>query len=249
MTTLEVRDVAIRRGIRAVVEGVSFSTAPGELLAIMGVSGSGKTTVLRVVAGLDPIAAGTIDVGGVRLAPGHTPRGHTRRDLHRSVGIVFQFHHLFSHMNALDNVSLAPIHVLRRPRAEAVRRARELLDLLGVGGRAEAMPHELSGGEAQRVAIARALAVDPPVLLMDEPTASLDRARRDDLARTLTQLAAQGRTVIVATHDVDFARACAHRVVMLDEGRVVDEGSPELVLASRAFMAREPDREGPPRIE
>lgn len=249
MTTLEVRDVAIRRGVRAIVEGVSFSTAPGELLAIMGVSGSGKTTVLRAVAGLDPIAAGAIDVGGVRLVPGHAPRGHIRRDLHRSVGVVFQFHHLFSHMNALDNVSLAPVHVLRRPRAEAARRARELLELLGVGGRAEAMPHELSGGEAQRVAIARALAVDPPVLLMDEPTASLDRARRDALARTLTQLAAQGRTVVVATHDVDFARACAHRVVMLDEGRIVAEGSPELVLAARALTAREADREGPPRIE
>jgi ABC-type polar amino acid transport system ATPase subunit len=143
---------------------------------------------------------------------------------------VFQFHHLFAHMTALDNVSLAPVHVLRRPRADADLRSRELLDRLGVGGRAGAMPHELSGGEAQRVAIARALAVDPPVLLMDEPTASLDRARRDDLARTLTHLAAQGRTVVVATHDVDFAQACAHRAVVLVEGRVAREGSPIEVL-------------------
>jgi len=230
MTTLEVRDVAIRRGGRAVLDGVSFSTARGELLAVMGVSGSGKTTVLRASAGLDPIAAGAIDVGGVRVTPGHAPRGQLRRDLHRSVGIVFQFHHLFSHMNALDNVSLAPVHVLRRPRVDADRRARELLELLGVAGRAEAMPHELSGGEAQRVAIARALAVDPPVLLMDEPTASLDRARRDDLARTLRELAAPGRTVVVATHDVDFVHACAHRAVVLDGGRVAREGIPSDVL-------------------
>ena len=230
MTTLEVRDLAIRRGGRVVLEGVSFSAARGDLLAVMGVSGSGKTSVMRAIAGLDPIAAGAIGIGGVRLTPGYLPRGPIRRDLHRSVGIVFQFHHLFSHMNALDNVSLAPVHVLRRPRADADLRARELLDLLGVGGRAGAMPHELSGGEAQRVAIARALAVDPPVLLMDEPTASLDRARRDDLARTLVELAAQGRTVVVATHDVDFVRACAGRAVVLDGGRLAREGIPSDVL-------------------
>ena len=230
MTTLDVRDVAIRRGGRAVLESVSFSTAPGELLALMGTSGSGKTTVLRAIAGLDPIVAGAIEVGGVRLVPGSAPRGAIGRGLHRSVGIVFQFHHLFSHMNVLDNVSLAPVHVLGRSRAEADLRALELLDLLGVGGRAEAMPHELSGGEAQRVAIARALAVDPPVLLMDEPTASLDRARRDDLAGTLRQLAAQGRSVVVATHDVDFARACAHRAVVLDGGRIARAGIPADVL-------------------
>ena len=176
----------------------------------MGVSGSGKTTVLRAVAGLDPIAAGAIDVGGVRLAAGQPPRGDARRDLHRSVGIVFQFHHLFAHMSALDNV-VAGAGARARPAARGRRstRTRRCSSTLGVGGRAAAMPHEFSGGEAQRVAIARALAVDPAVLLMDEPTASLDRARRDDLAVTLTELAAQGRTVVIATHDDDFARACA----------------------------------------
>ena len=136
------------------------------------------------------------------------------------MGIVFQFHHLFAHLSALENVSLAPVHVLRRSRAEAERRARDLLEMLGVGGRAAAKPHELSGGEAQRVAIARALAVEPSVLLMDEPTASLDRARRDDLAGTLTQLAREGRTVVVATHDGDFVRACADRAMLLEHGRI-----------------------------
>ena len=113
VTTLDIRDLAVRRGGQAILEGVSFSAARGELLAVMGESGSGKTTVIRAIAGLDPIAAGTIDLGGVRLVPGPLPRGATRRDLHRSVGIVFQFHCLFSHMSALDNVSLAPVHVLR----------------------------------------------------------------------------------------------------------------------------------------
>jgi ABC-type polar amino acid transport system ATPase subunit len=222
--TLDVRSVAVQRGGQRLVDGVSLSARQGELVAIMGASGSGKTTVLRSIAGLDPLAAGTIDVTGVRLTAGSTLRGEARRSLHCSVGIVFQFHHLFSHMTALDNVALAPVHVLGRARAEADARARELLAALGVGARAAAMPHELSGGEAQRVAIARALAVDPAVLLMDEPTASLDRARRDDLADTLKRLTAQRRTVVIATHDEEFARAAADRVVVMHEGRLVREG-------------------------
>ena len=211
MTTLDLRDVDIRRGGRLVVQGVSFSANRGERLAIMGPSGSGKTTILRGIAGLDPLASGTMDVG--------------------RVGLVFQFHHLFEHLSALHNVWLAPVHVLKQPRPEAERRAHELLELLGVGERASALPHELSGGEAQRVAIARALAMDPPVLLMDEPTASLDPARRGELAATLRQLASQGRTVVITTHDSDFARSCADRVVVLETGRVVRAGATRDVLS------------------
>jgi len=224
VTTLDVREVSIRRGGSLLVNGLSFAARQGELLAIMGASGSGKTTVLRSIVGLDPLAAGAIDVGGVTLAAGDALHGEVRRRLHRSVGIVFQFHHLFAHMTALDNVTMAPVHVLGRPRAEVDERARALLEALGVGGRAAAMPHELSGGEAQRVAIARALAVDPVVLLMDEPTASLDRARRDDLAGTLKRLTAQGRTVVIATHDEEFAGAAADRVLVMHEGRLASQG-------------------------
>ena len=205
MTTLQARSIAIRRGARLIVEDVSFAASRGELLALMGPSGSGKTTILRGIAGLDRLAAGTIDVG--------------------RVGMVFQFHHLFEHLSALHNVVLAPVHVLKQPRAAAEQRARDLLALLGVGHRAASLPHELSGGEAQRVAIARALAVDPPVLLMDEPTASLDPARREELAATLRELGAQGRTIVVSTHDDDFVRACADRVLVIDGGRLVREGS------------------------
>lgn len=204
VTTLELRRVDIRRGDRLIVHGVSFSATRGELLALMGPSGSGKTTVLRCIAGLDPVAGGELRA--------------------ERAGMVFQFHHLFEHLTALHNIWLAPVHVLKQPQAQAERRARELLQQLGVGHRADALPHELSGGEAQRVAIARALAVDPPVLLMDEPTASLDPARRDDLAGTLRQLAAQGRTVVISTHDAAFARACADHVVFLEEGQVTRDG-------------------------
>lgn len=228
MVTLDLRDVSIRRGGQTIVDGVTFSARRGELVALIGVSGSGKTSVLRAVAGLDPIDSGTIEVDGRRLDAGQRIDQSAERAL--SVGIVFQFHHLFSHLSALDNVALAPVHALGRPRAEAQQRSMQLLEMLGVARRAAAKPHELSGGEAQRVAIARALAVEPKVLLMDEPTASLDRARRDDLAATLTQLAGHGRTVVVATHDSDFARACAHRALLLDHGRLVAEGAVDEIL-------------------
>ena len=227
---LAARNLEIRRGARRVIEEVSFSVSAGELVAIMGASGSGKSTILRAVAGLDPIESGAIDVGGLELNPGGLPRGRRLRELHRRVGMVFQFHHLFAHMSALDNVCLAPVHVLRHTRADAECRARALLTTLGAGQRADAMPHELSGGEAQRVAIARALAVDPPILLMDEPTASLDAARRAELAALLAQLARQGRTVVVATHDAEFARASAHRVIVLEGGRIAREGVPAAAL-------------------
>jgi polar amino acid transport system ATP-binding protein len=134
--------------------------------------------------------------------------------------MVFQFHHLFAHMTAVHNVWLAPVHVQGVARQAAEARARELLAMLGVAEVASALPHELSGGEAQRVAIARALAVNPPLLMMDEPTASLDAGRRGELAATLRQLAAQDRALVVATHDEDFARSCAHRVVRLENGQL-----------------------------
>ena len=217
---LAIRDLEVRRGARPVVRGVSLDVTRGEILAVMGASGAGKTSVLRAVAGLDPIAGGSVAIDGLQLSAGPLPGGEALRELHRRVGMVFQFHHLFEHLTALHNVWLALVHVQRQSQPEAERKARELLDHLGIGARADAVPRELSGGEAQRVAIARALAVDPPLLLMDEPTASLDPARRGELAATLRQLASEGRTLVVATHDEEFARACAHRVLIMDEGRV-----------------------------
>ena len=220
LSVLVVRDLEVRRGARPVVRGVSLEVARGEIVAVMGASGAGKTSVLRAVAGLDSIAAGSVAIDGLQLSAGPLPRGEALRELHRRVGMVFQFHHLFEHLTAVHNVWLALVHVQRQPQREAERKARELLDHLGVGARANAVPRELSGGEAQRVAIARALAVGPPLLLMDEPTASLDPARRGELAATLRQLASEGRTLVIATHDEEFAGACAHRVLIMDEGRI-----------------------------
>jgi ABC-type polar amino acid transport system ATPase subunit len=223
---LTIRGLQIRRGARTIVDGVDLAVGRGEIVALMGPSGVGKTMMLRAIAGLDPFSAGSIDVDGVRLHADGTPRGALLRALHGRVGMVFQFHHLFAHMTALHNVWLAPVHVQQQPRARAEVRARELLALVGVEDRANSLPHELSGGEAQRVAIARALAVDPPLLLMDEPTASLDAGRRGELAAILRSLVAQGRTLIVATHDTDFARLCAERAVVLADGRVIRDGPP-----------------------
>ena len=213
MSVLRVESIQVSRGGRPVVRGMTFEAARGELLALMGASGAGKTTILRAIAGLEPLHEGSIEIDGVRLEARRRLSGSQRAILHRRVGFVFQFHHLFANIDALGNVALAPVHVLKQSRDEAVRRSHELLASLGVDERASAYPHELSGGEAQRVAIARALAVDPPLLLMDEPTASLDPARRGELAATLRRLAVDGRTIVMATHDEEFVRACAHRVI------------------------------------
>jgi ABC-type polar amino acid transport system ATPase subunit len=221
---LRVQALDLRRGVRGVLADVTFDVPRGELVALMGPSGSGKTTILRVIAGLEPFQSGTVQVEDLAMDSGAWLTPATLRALRRKVGMVFQFHHLFEHLPAIKNVWLAPVHAYGVPLREAERRARELLAALGVEHRAAALPRELSGGEAQRVAIARALAVDPPLLLMDEPTASLDQARRMELRDLLRGLLRDGRTLIVATHDEEFARGCATRVLRVIEGRVFEEG-------------------------
>jgi len=213
--------VQLSRGTRPILTGVTLEVARGELVALMGPSGSGKTTILRAVAGLERFDTGSIDVDGVALAGGAPIPATTLRQLRRKVGMVFQFHCLFEHLSALSNVCLAPVHAHGVAPADASRRGRELLAAFGVEHRAGAYPRELSGGEAQRVAIARALAVDPPVLLMDEPTASLDPERREELGELLHSLLRQQRTLVVSTHDEEFARGFATRIVRLRDGVVV----------------------------
>jgi ABC-type polar amino acid transport system ATPase subunit len=216
---VSVRDVRLCRGDRPVLADVTFDVNRGEIVVLRGQSGSGKTTMLRAIAALETFQQGTIDVDCVRLKRGAAP-GQVVRQLRRKVGMVFQFHCLFEHLPALKNVSLALVLAQGVVPAEAERRARDLLRTLGVEHREAALPHELSGGEAQRVAIARALVLDPPVLLMDEPTASLDPERRADLSALLRQLVSRDRTLLVATHDENFARTIATRVLRISDGVV-----------------------------
>jgi ABC-type polar amino acid transport system ATPase subunit len=228
---LSVKDLRLSRGRREVLRGVSFAADRGELVALMGLSGGGKTTILRTIAALEPFDSGTVDVGGVVLRPGANA-WQTIRDLRKQVGMVFQLHYLFEHLTALENVTLAPTHVAHVAHANADSRAVTLLDSLGVAHRRNAYPRELSGGEAQRIAIARSMAMDPPLLMLDEPTASLDPARRYELGETLVKLTKDGRTLLVTTHDDDFARDFATRVIILAEGEIVEHGDPREVLTN-----------------
>jgi polar amino acid transport system ATP-binding protein len=226
---LEVSNLEVHRDGRAVISGVTFTAQRGERVALMGPSGAGKTTVLRAIAGLESQVFGALSVSRPQTAD---LRGDPRvLNFPPAIGMVFQFHHLFDHLTALDNVLLAPVNVARVPRGDAERHARALLDQLGVGHRIHARPHELSGGEAQRVAIARALVMRPMLLLMDEPTASLDPSRRDELAATVRMLSADGTTILISTHDEAFARAAVDRVLLLRDGRIVRDGHPNDVLS------------------
>jgi ABC-type polar amino acid transport system ATPase subunit len=209
-SVLRITGLRLSRGAREILRGIDLDVGAGEIVALMGLSGSGKTTILRVVAGLEPRDAGDV--------------------IAERTGMVFQFHFLFEHLSALRNVMLAPVHVQRISPREAELRARTLLEELGVAHRADALPRELSGGEAQRVSIARALAMDPPLLLLDEPTASLDPARKNDLGDALRSLAAAGRALLLTSHDDDFVRDHATRVLVLANGSVVEAGDPRQIL-------------------
>ena len=211
---LAIDRLRVRYDSRDVLRALTLEVARGEIVALMGPSGVGKTTALRAVAALQPFDAGTISIDGFALGPGPVPPESRLVPLRRRVGFVFQGHALFEHLTALDNVTLALRHVLGKTRADSDAIATTLLASLDVGARAGAKPSQLSGGEAQRVAIARALAPDPALLLMDEPTAALDPARRTALAGTLRRLCDQGRSLLVATHDAEFASQ-ADRVVTL----------------------------------
>lgn len=242
--SLVVTNVHAKHGHQEILRGISFSANVGEIVAVMGVSGAGKTTVLRTIAALQPISAGSISACGATLQPGALPPESQLRKLRSVVGVVFQSNALFEHLTVLENVMLAPVHALKWPRTRAAEVAHGLLESLGVYPRAAAYPRGLSGGEAQRVAIARALAPNPTMLLMDEPTSALDPARRGALGDLLRKLTSEGRGVVVVTHDVDFARAYAHRVAVLADGRVVEEGIAMRVLeepqhaATRALLSQ-----------
>jgi polar amino acid transport system ATP-binding protein len=234
---LTVRGLRAMRGSTAVLRGVDLDIASGEICALMGVSGAGKSTVLRAIAALQSFSEGSIVVDGFALQPGPVPPESRLRPLRGKVGFVFQAHSLFEHLTVMDNVTLAPIHAQGWTRERARGVAAGLLETLGVAARSAAYPRQLSGGEAQRVAIARALALNPNLLLMDEPTSALDPARRGALGETLSALAKQGRGLLIATHDVDFAQDHADRVAVLADGVLVEHGPAREVLANPTHAA------------
>lgn len=226
-------------GALEVLKGVSLAARQGDVLSILGSSGSGKSTMLRCINLLETPNSGTIAVGEETLGFVKNPNGRVsapdRRQverLRRSTGMVFQSFNLWSHMTILQNVIEAPIHVLKRPRAECVAEAEALLAKVGIADRRHYYPAHLSGGQQQRAAIARALAMRPKVLLFDEPTSSLDPELVGEVLRVMRSLADEGRTMLVVTHEMAFARDVSSRVLFLHQGRIDEEGKPHEIFGA-----------------
>jgi polar amino acid transport system ATP-binding protein len=237
-------------GSNVVLQGIDLTVDPGEVVCLLGPSGSGKTTFLRLINQMETLTGGRIWVGGELIGiEERKGKLHTRTDAdiarQRSrIGMVFQRFNLFPHMTAMENVIEAPVHVKGISKREARQQATELLELVGLADRARFYPSQLSGGQQQRVAIARALAMKPELMLFDEPTSALDPELVGEVLGVMRGLAAEGTTMIVVTHEMGFAREVADRVVFMDQGVVVEEGSPDTVLLhpteerTRTFLRR-----------
>jgi polar amino acid transport system ATP-binding protein len=211
-----------------VLRDVTLRMEPGQVVVVCGPSGSGKSTLIRCVNRLEPIQSGEIVVNGLSLSD---PTLNPSR-LRAEVGMVFQSFNLYPHMTALENIVLAPVRVRGLSRGEAEQIARTLLERVGIPEKAGTYPANLSGGQQQRVAIARALAMQPKIMLFDEPTSALDPEMINEVLEVMTNLAREGMTMVVVTHEMGFARRVAHRVVFMDEGQVIEEGTPEAFFAA-----------------
>ncbi|MEJ3657262.1 amino acid ABC transporter ATP-binding protein [Actinomycetes bacterium KLBMP 9759] len=231
---VSLRNVRKQFGDHVVVDDVSLEVEPGQVVSIIGPSGAGKSTLLRCINLLERPDAGEITVGDVTIHPetGVAPRDLTR--LRRTAGMVFQSFNLFPHLTVLRNVSIAQERVLGRDRAAAEARSRDLLARVGLAEKADTYPTRSSGGQQQRIAIARALAMDPKVMLFDEPTSALDPELGLDVLTVMRELAADGMTMIVVTHEMHFAQDVSDRVVVMADGRVIEEGPPAQVLVKPA---------------
>lgn len=213
---IHIEGVSKRFGSNTILDGIDLRIAPGEVVSILGPSGSGKSTLIRCINGLEKLDGGTISVDSHRV---DDPKG--LQLARRCSGTVFQLFNLYPHMTALQNVTLAPIEVLRMPRARAEQEARELLASVGLGERADLYPSQLSGGQRQRVGICRALAMQPRYLLLDEVTSALDPEMTAEVLAILGKLARSGTTMLFVTHEIDFAREISDRIVFLDGGRLL----------------------------
>jgi ABC-type polar amino acid transport system ATPase subunit len=223
-------------GDHVVLDEIDLTLDRGEVIVIAGPSGSGKSTMLRCINGLEPIDSGEIRFDGRPLDRSGKALSRTRQE----IGMVFQQFNLFPHKTVLENVTLAPIRVKGVPGDQAVARGRALLERVGIAEKAEALPADLSGGQQQRVAIARALAMDPKLMLFDEPTSALDPEMIREVLDVMRDLARDGMTMAVVTHEMGFAREVCDRIVFIDEGRIVEEAPPdEFFSAARSERAQE----------
>ncbi|MFD8975350.1 amino acid ABC transporter ATP-binding protein [Streptomyces sp. NPDC059593] len=225
---IELRGVNKHYGALHVLQDVDLTVGRGEVVIVIGPSGSGKSTLCRAMNRLERVESGEIVIDGQPLPD----EGKALARLRAEVGMVFQSFNLFAHKTVLANVSLAQIKVRKRKKEEADRRSRELLDRVGLAAHAEKYPAQLSGGQQQRVAIARALAMDPKALLFDEPTSALDPEMINEVLEVMQQLAREGMTMVVVTHEMGFARSAANRVVFMADGRIVEDRTPEEFFTS-----------------
>ena len=235
---LEMRGIVKRFGKCEALRGVDLSVTKGETVAIIGTSGSGKSTLLRCINRLEKISGGEIYINNEPLVttslagvPVYAKEADARR-ICLATGMIFQHFNLFPHMTCLDNICYAPVKVKGLTREQAVEKAEELLKLVGLTEKKDAYPSQLSGGQKQRVAIARGLAMEPSIMLFDEPTSALDPELTGEILKVLKQLAKEKRTMVIVTHEIAFARDIADRVIFMDNGQIVEEGTPEQVIVN-----------------
>jgi glutamate transport system ATP-binding protein len=237
---ISMQNVGKRFGSTSVLRGIDLDIARGEVVVVVGRSGSGKSTLCRTINRLETISEGTIYFRGAPLPQ----EGAALKQLRADIGMVFQSFNLFPHMTALENIAFAPMRIRKRDRGEAESKARELLDRIGLGDKAAAYPAQLSGGQQQRVAIARGLAMEPEVLLFDDPTSALDPEMVWEVLEVIKRLANEGMTMVVVTHEMGFARATADRVVFLADGSIAEQGPPSFFFnnpqgaLAKDFLAR-----------
>ncbi len=237
---IEVKDLHKKFGNLHVLKGINATVSEKEVVVVIGPSGSGKSTFLRCLNLLEDITTGEIWIEGTNIADKKTDINVVRRD----VGMVFQQFNLFPHKTVLDNITLAPCKILKKSKQEAQEKAFWLLDKVGLRDKADVYPDNLSGGQKQRVAIARALAMEPKVMLFDEPTSALDPEMVGEVLQVIKQLALEGMTMVVVTHEMGFAREVGDRVIFMDEGLLVEEGTPEQIFRdpqsprTQAFLSK-----------
>ncbi len=237
MAILEIEHISKRFGDLEVLKDISFNVNAGEVVAIIGPSGSGKSTLLRCVNQLERADSGEIRVDGLTML--HTENGKAcyadkkmLREIRLKIGLVFQNFNLFPHFSVLQNVIEAPVHVLKKSKEDAKKEAMVLLEKMGLGTKAKSYPCELSGGQQQRVSIARALALSPKILFFDEPTSALDPELTGEILKVIKELANEGWTMVIVTHEMAFARDVANHVIFMDGGVIVEEGAPQEVFGN-----------------